>query len=417
LMKRFLCLFLCILLSSCGRPKPPQKPPIHLWHWLADREDDLNALAAKYEKETGTKVVCDMFFPPNVYGDKIRAAAQTNTLPDIFGVLGGKTDFNRFISSGYLRDLTAEMTSAPNRWADRFYSAAFSSARVSQPSERYYGVPIDIATVQLVINDDELEAHSLSRPSTWRELEQTVEAWEKFHPGIGAFVCGFSETWLLNAFIDTLAINEMGFQGMVDSLKKDNPYSSPGWQAVFQHLTWLGRHMAKESVIDSNKQAEVRFANRESLLAFNGSWCINVYKSYSPKLQFSVLEWPHEPGKPITIFGGSATVFFVNAKSKHAAEAIAFLKWMTEPAQQKSFCLDKNNLPSSREVQISSSSGLPLQFSPLKKDTFHEYDIPEVESTNFRIFRAKDTQKLLIGEWDAEALTKDLNAARKNKNL
>src|SRR5262245_19469467 len=62
--------------------------PVIIWHWMTDREDAFNELAKKYKQETGKDVQFHLFAPSDVYSQKIEVGAQTNSLPDVFGVLG-----------------------------------------------------------------------------------------------------------------------------------------------------------------------------------------------------------------------------------------------------------------------------------------------------------------------------------------
>lgn len=59
-----------------------------VWHWMTDRQPAFEQLAQQYEKETGSRSLS--FTPLDAYTQKVRAAAQGNNLPDIYGILGEK---------------------------------------------------------------------------------------------------------------------------------------------------------------------------------------------------------------------------------------------------------------------------------------------------------------------------------------
>ena len=73
---------------GCQQSSGPKKGELVIWHWMTDREDALADLAELYQKQTGLKVHLELYAPSDAYSSKVRASAQTNTLPDIFGVLG-----------------------------------------------------------------------------------------------------------------------------------------------------------------------------------------------------------------------------------------------------------------------------------------------------------------------------------------
>src|SRR5580765_4631489 len=93
-------------LSACSKTESPKKGEILLWHWLTDREEALQQLADAYQKETGIKVRLELYAPSDAYASKVRAAAQTNTLPDIFSILGETRDLASFINSGRIANLS-----------------------------------------------------------------------------------------------------------------------------------------------------------------------------------------------------------------------------------------------------------------------------------------------------------------------
>src|SRR3990167_30716 len=101
--------FIGVVLFSVAGCAPSAKhdtSTIRIWHWMSDREDAFGELADLYEKETGQKVKLELFAPSEAYSQRVKASAQTDTLPDIYGVLGEKRDFASFIRSGYIADLT-----------------------------------------------------------------------------------------------------------------------------------------------------------------------------------------------------------------------------------------------------------------------------------------------------------------------
>jgi len=55
---------------------------------MTDREEPFAELAKRYEQQQGLPVRFELYAPSDLYVQKVRAAAQTDGLPDIFGILG-----------------------------------------------------------------------------------------------------------------------------------------------------------------------------------------------------------------------------------------------------------------------------------------------------------------------------------------
>src|SRR3989338_458097 len=94
-------LFLTAGLAGCGGGgKRPEA--IRVWHWMTDREEAFEELAARYNRTHDIPVRFELYAPSDLYVQKVRAAAQTEGLPDVFGVLGEMRDFASFINAGHI---------------------------------------------------------------------------------------------------------------------------------------------------------------------------------------------------------------------------------------------------------------------------------------------------------------------------
>jgi len=99
-----------------------------------------------------------------------------------------------------------------------------------------------------------------------------------------------------------------------------------------------------------NKTAEQLFANNKAVFAFNGSWCVNVYKAMNPSLNYAAMLPPQASDKyPMRIWGGAGSSFMVNARSKNKEEAVKFLNWLTDKEQQAYLAQGTNNLPANKD--------------------------------------------------------------------
>jgi len=167
------------LLIGCSRtPQAPKKGEILMWHWLTDREEALQKLADAYQKETGIKVTLELYAPSDAYASKVRAAAQTNTLPDIFSVLGENRDLASFINSGHIANLTPAMNANNAAWKKQFFPKALATDTLL-PDNQYkvvpgvYGVPLDVSNIQMLYNKELFKQAGLDPnrpPQTWNEF-------------------------------------------------------------------------------------------------------------------------------------------------------------------------------------------------------------------------------------------------------
>src|ERR1039458_9839345 len=142
-------------LFGCAKSESPSSREVILWHWMTDREDALQKLADQYQKDTGVKVRLELYAPSDVYSSRIRASAQTGTLPDIFGVLGEPWDLASYIKSGHIADLEASMSADGGAWKSEFFPKSlandtFMAGNQYGVAPGIYGVPIDASTIQML---------------------------------------------------------------------------------------------------------------------------------------------------------------------------------------------------------------------------------------------------------------------------
>jgi len=415
--------YLSVFLVNCGQDsqKKPLVKSIKVWHWMSDRENTFLELAKRYEAEKGIKVDFELYAPSDAYTQKVRAAAQTNTLPDIFGILGEKRDFASFVKSNYVYNLTEEMDKDNGAWKNKLFAKALAVNEFEQDNSfgvkpGIYGAPIDVTNIQMLYNKDLLEAVGVTRPpKTWKDLIETIMKLKA--KGIQGLVSGWGETWMIDCFASNYAFNIMGKDKILDTIRGKVSYTDSDWIKVFD----LFREMRDEGALASgivtmvNKTAEQLFANNRAAFAFNGSWCVNVYKGMNPNLNYGAMLPPEVSDKyPMTIWGGAGSSFMVNKQSKDIQLAKDFLKWITDTPQQVFLSKETIGLPSNKD----SLKDMPMvlsQFAAAMDNTTHRdvWGVAEFPAV-IEAFD-KGIQSIIIGEKTPEQLAKEVQAVKERE--
>jgi len=248
----------------------------------------------------------------------VRAASQGVNLPDIFGILGEKRDFASFINAGHILDLTPYMDANGKRWRDGFFAKAlevntFLDGNSYKVSPGIYGIPIDIMTIQMVYNKDlfkELGLNPDNPPQTFEEFLKIGQAIKT--KNLQGLVSGWADGWLIGCLANNYAFNIMGKEKFFDTIRGKVPYNDPDWVKVFGIFKDMQDSgiLTKGIVTMVNKTAEQLFANGKAVFAFNGSWCVNVYKGMNPDLHYAVMFPPRvESRYPLIIWGGADSSF------------------------------------------------------------------------------------------------------------
>jgi ABC-type glycerol-3-phosphate transport system substrate-binding protein len=349
----------CLLftMAGCVSKKETKKPAITVWHWMTDRQVAFRKLASKYEQETGTKINFELYAPSDAYSQKVRAAAQGDNLPDIFGILGEKRDFASFIKAGHILDLSRYMQEDERRWQNFFFTKALAVDEFTENNSYgvkpgVYGVPLDITTIQMLYNKDLFQQLGLNPEVPPETFEEFIEIGKLIKESkLQGLVSGWAELWMLDCLANNFAFNLMGEDKVLATIRGEVPYTDPDWIQILN----LFKQMSESGVLVPgivtmvNKTAEHLFANRKAVFAFNGSWGVNVYRSMNPNLNYAAMLPPKVSQEhPRRIWGGAGSSFMVNARSDKTEEAVKFLKWLTDKQQQVYLAEATHNLPANK---------------------------------------------------------------------
>lgn len=396
---------------------------ILVWHWMTDREPAFAELAKKYEAQSGIKINFELYAPSDAYSQKVRAAAQGDNLPDIFGILGEKRDFSSFIKAGYILELTPYMLEDNAKWKSGFFAKALAVNEFSEKNSYgikpgIYGAPIDIMTIQMLYNKSLFRQMGINPNRPPQSFQEFLEIGKKIKAaGLQGLVSGWGEIWMIDCLANNYAFNIMGKEKVIATIKGEVPYTDPDWVRVlslFKDMQNSGL-LASGVVTMVNKTAEQLFANEKAVFAFNGSWCVNVYKGMNPRLDYAAFLPPPASDKfPMAIWGGAGSSFMVNARSGNKEEAVKFLRWLTEAPQQAYLAEATNNLPANRE-SVNKISDVMASFAKAMENATHpnvwgisEFS-PVIEAFD------KGIQSIIIGEKTPEQVAAEVQKIKERE--
>ena len=423
-----LIVFTGLIFAGCANKssKPPDDE-VSVWHWMADRADVFDVLAVEYKKQAAVnvrfeipsvveqangakksfkvRIKFELYAPTPAYTSKIIAAAQANKLPDIYGVLMEMKDFASLIKAGHVMDLTPYMEENNGEWKSTFYKSGLDMNTFHEGNQYgvkpgIYGVPIDLNNIQFIYNLSLLKKAGWDTskiPSTWDEFIALGKMLKK--AGIPGLVSGWGEPWMIHCLADNFAWNIMGREKVLATINGKIPYTDPSWKQVFT----LFMQMRDAGLLSSgivtmvNKEAEQTFANERAAIAFNGSWCVNVYGSMNPDLHYVVALPPRvNLENPMYIWGG-ATSLVVNSRSQMKEEAVNLLKWLTQDKQQCYLSKETHNIPSTN-ASAGILTGPITQFVGGMDNTVHPRLFPIEEFPLVTEAFDKGIQSIIIGE-------------------
>ncbi len=411
----FSFIFFAMIIVGLGcTPDAPKTDQIVVWHWMTDRDKAFQELAAEYEKQTGVKVIFELYAPSDVYSQKIIAAAQAKILPDVFGILDQKSVVADFINSGLVADLTSDFKADGAKWESQIFAKALAANRFEDNNPYgvlpgIYGVPIDMMNMQMIYNKNLLKKAGIVK------LPQTLQEWIEVssvlkRSGVPGFVSGLGELWIIDTFAFNYAFNVMGQEKVMATFRGQIPYTDPSWIEVFKIFEQLNKKgvFVTGIVTKTNKDAEQDFALERAAFAFNGSWCVNVYKQMNPDLDYGIMLPPRaNKDNPMKIWGGAGSSFFVNSGCANKSKAVHFLKWLTEKDQQVYLAQATKNLP----VNPSALENIPKvlsDFAASMDATMHPTSWPFYEDVLVLEAFDKGLQQMIVGSKTSQQVAQEV---------
>lgn len=373
------------------------------------QEAALTQLAEQYTEETGVVVKVDSPGPAD-YLPKLQGQAQSNAMPDIYSSFSA-TDMAPFYRAGWAMDLTDELESG---WSDLFSPTIIELSRFEEGNN--LDVPAGIYTVHwetqtygIMMNPELTGTTVATAPGNIDELTDALR-------DSGAdFSVAASLTPL---FLQALASNWLTDDEIEATLNGQASWESDGWRQAFQVLVELTEAgiVANDALPggqDDNPNVETAFFTQELGAIFDASPGVSVgyrtnpefddyYSIPIPAVAGATLD-ARSPGVP-----GKGAV--INPKGDHPEEALAFVKWLTEPEQQAVFAEVGRILPSNPELL--ESGDVPQSLSGYAAGV----DTMQVMTTSFatdvRTAVVAEAQRVVLGEATVDEALANIQAAQ-----
>jgi ABC-type glycerol-3-phosphate transport system substrate-binding protein len=167
---------------------------------------------------------------------------------------------------------------------------------------------------------------------------------------------------------------------------------------------------------DDNPNAEKAFFNAKTVASiFDASAALGVAKSTAPEFtSFVSIAVPAAKDATQKARGLAKTgkCAAVNPKGDHAKEALAFIKWLTQPEQQKAFQEGAGTLPTAASLSSGSVSAQAKGFSDAAANAMI---VPSTMTTDVLGAISKGAQSIVLKEKSVDDVLKSVQAAQQAK--
>ncbi|MBN1596605.1 extracellular solute-binding protein [candidate division FCPU426 bacterium] len=394
-------------LSACSRGPDAPAVTIVFWEWWADQQQHYETMARAYEAKTGVAIRFDLSSPEgSVYFNKLQAAAQADTLPDIIGLNGGGELLARYIKADKIHPLTDLLTQDQGKWKNDFWPEAVRPFYYAPCNaygvapDTYWGLPITVMNIQIFYHRDLFTQAGLDPdrpPVTWSDWLACADKLKA--AGLAPMIIGLGDLWLDYTLFIQYAWPYLGKDNMEKLFAGELPYTHDGCLRAMERLQELGarRLLYPGCISMANKEAEINFANRKAAMMMNGSWGVNVYQELNPNLDLGVFRFPKPPDAeyPMYLIGGVGKACAIARKTRQPEEAVRFLQWFLAEEQQSWLAAEGNQIPANIRAARKVKPGLK-PFADGLGDLAPVLGIEELREIQEEI--SKGVQTLLLGE-------------------
>ncbi|MFC4306379.1 extracellular solute-binding protein [Cohnella boryungensis] len=347
---------------------------------------------------------------------RLRTLAAADEMPDLF-VMWPDAMTRDFVRGDLLQPIDDFLNEEPE-WRDNFIPNAFDGYTVGG---KIYSVPMNRAPTSLIYYNKALfDRYNVKVPTTWQELIDAVEAFNRHH--LIPIALGNKSNWFVQSTIfSTLADRVTGTDWFLRAVAQDGAsFTDPEFIEALRLLQDFGKLNAFQpgfNGIDDNQMMQLYFTGQAAMV-INGGWAASGIVQNAPK---EVLDHTHVTilpaveggrGNPHSTSGVVGTGLGVNKKltGDKKAAAMKLFYALSGPDGQRA-TLDSNTLISYKlELDKSTANPMFVELNELMQsvEVSPVYDVKlsavPVEAMNSGL------QELLLGE-DPEEVARKIQEA------
>jgi raffinose/stachyose/melibiose transport system substrate-binding protein len=293
-------------------------------------KDAFDRIVAAFEAANPGVTVKQIVFDDDIYSDTgLITQLQSNEVPDIYFQWAGYP-VQRDVEAGYAADLSAAMADG---WKDGFIDSTFSAGSGTAFDGKIYMVPISLdVTNTLWYNKTIFAENNLTPPATWDDFVAAIKVLAE--AGETPIITGNNELWPLGNWASHVAARTVPAAGYDAAFRQETTFTEAGFLKPLE----LMQGLAEAGAFNKDMQglgadpAMAGFFQEVAAMHPIGSWLVGSEGDLAVEgFEYGQFDTPlidaAMPGSKSVI--GTMTGFVQHANAANAAEATAFLKYLT----------------------------------------------------------------------------------------
>ncbi|MFG2596673.1 ABC transporter substrate-binding protein [Streptomyces sp. NPDC048462] len=343
---------MALLAAGCGRSAGAGRDRLTMWTFKQSHVKALDAAAAAFTAQTGTKLAIQAITPDDAFLTKVQAAARTNDLPDVIEVHANGDDLS-FGGAGLLEDLAGAVgrswldTYLPQVRKDGAVTAAQYRDSLTEGSKtmgvkegQRFSVPLTVGTFGIVYADRRRLASAgvTEPPATWEQFIDTLAAVHRTDPKRGGITIGVQQpSTALEWLMQPMAFGMLGkerFQALFGS-DPSKGFASADGQRVLTEYGRVTPYWMPGTAAKSIDDADLSFAQGKSAFLVGGTFTL-AFLAANGADPANIMTFPVPPPARAAIPGMQLSPFAltglsVTRTSRRKDEAMAWLRFLSKP--------------------------------------------------------------------------------------
>lgn len=295
--------------SEAKETEPAAAKKIVIFQSKVEIADQLEALAAEYQKETGVEVEV-WGTTGDDYPQQIKTKLSNNQGPTVFSLQPG-AEVEQL--KAYLADLS-----------DLSFVGNIAAGMAPQADGKTVGIPYTVEGFGLVYNKDMIDP---AKVTDFTSFEAMLK--EKKAAGINGFSLSQESYFLIGHILNTPFALQADPFGYVDKLNKGEVKmaDTPEFQEFAKFMVAIRENTNNPLEVNYDKETG-DFATGKSASIHQGNWAYGMFKDYDVQFEMGMMPLPINGNDKIAV--SVPTAWFVNsqAKPEEIAAGKAFLEWL-----------------------------------------------------------------------------------------
>lgn len=281
-------------------------------------------LAEEYsEANPGIEVMIQRAGGEN-YFDVLKTLAASNDMDDVFGLFAWSF-IKDYAEAGFCMDLTGQPIL--DKVLPSFLPAVTYNNKV-------YALPFNYQSMGVLYNKEIFAKYNLEVPETISQMESVIKTLK--NNDILPFVVAYKDAWTLRQLFSighapTVDVSKF-IQNMNNGTEK-NFYNSK-MDAVFDMFDLMDANCQEKPFDADFITASTKFAMGEAAMFIQGNWVVSVVTQVNPDMNHGMFPMPisnNAGDVKLSVDVGQTLAVYSESEVQH--EAVAFLDWLSEPAQ------------------------------------------------------------------------------------